>query len=728
MSMTMFLGFVYITAVFIQNCVSSESSTSHPLVIGDIRECLTGVGRDVSRFGVLPGVGWDNLRNKAGDMVVFFNYSQCRTTDDGKYLIPDNVFTVPVKTSQVEISGETFQHWSDYVSTTAFSINSEASLFYKGIHLSGSFSAEKETVKRNQVLGKSVTTRIQARYVRYSAKLQHGSQLSSVFRQQILNIANNIRRNLSTLAEYESQILIRDFGTHILSSVDAGAVVSQTDQVKSSFLRNLNKDTSRLLAAAGGSFRLIFRMSNELHTGTSKQFIDTYEGNRTHSVISTNGGPIFKPSNFSLNDWASEIRENLVAVDRGGFPIYEVINARNFPHTPVSVIYSTFEQVKNAVEEYYKFNTYRGCTDIDSPNFSYLANVDDGTCSYKVGNYSFGGVYQTCTQTGQLNARICPSLVQKNPLTGDFSCPDGFESVFLLNGKVSSSEVRRRCTSCGFLWLDTCCSNYYVYGSAQYNTYWCVGKSQSRSHLGFLFGGTYTSNVDNPLTQARECPLHFYPLAMSTDIKLCVSDDFELGFRYAVSFAGLFSCKSGNPLAIMKEDVSKNNSNNMHSYLTSANSELWPHACPTGYSNHLAALAESCEISYCVKSQSFSKQEFQSIRRPPFIELPRMAFLQLDENNGTFQALTGSNQSSQISSNPTSSEKSVNNMTSIIIISVLFSITALAMFIFVGFCIRRRLRKSGGKEVHEESRSQGGETESRSDRTRETSVREMKSE
>ncbi|XP_048730095.2 macrophage-expressed gene 1 protein-like [Ostrea edulis] len=713
MSMTMFLAFVYITAVFIQNCVSSESSPSHPLVIGDIRECL--VGKDVSRFGVLPGVGWDNLRNKAGDMVVFFNYSECRTTDDGKYLIPDNVFTVPVKTSQVEISGETFQHWSDYISTTAFSINTEASLFYKGIKLSGSFSGEKYTVKRNQILGKSVTTRVQARYVRYSAKLQHGSQLSSVFRQQILSIANNIQRNLSTLAEYESQILVRDFGTHILSSVDAGAVISQTDQVKSSFLRNLNKDTSRLLAAAGGSYRLRFRMSNELHIGTSMQLIDMYEGNRTHSAINSIGGPIFKPNNFSINDWASEIKENLVAVDRGGFPIYQVINARNFPHTPVSVIYSTFEQVKNAVEEYYKFNTYRGCTDIDSPNFSYLANVDDGTCSYKVGNYSFGGIYQTCTKTGQLNAKLCPSLIQNNPLTGNASCPNGFQSVFLLNGKVTSSEVRQRCTSCGFLGLSTCCSHYYVHGSAQYNTYWCVGtSSHSQSHSGFLFGGTYTSNVDNPLTQARECPLYFYPLAMSTDIKLCVSDDFELGFRYAVSFAGLFSCKSGNPLAIMKDDTSKNSSNNMHSYLTSANSKLWPHACPTGYSNHLAALAESCEISYCVKSQSFSKQEFPTIRRPPFIELPRDAFLQLDENNGTFQALTGSNQSSQISTKPSPSENSTNNMTTILIASVLFAITALAMFTFIGFCVRRRLKKGGGKEEHEECRSQEGETECRS--------------
>jgi hypothetical protein len=654
------------------------------LIVGDIRECLTGDGKDVTRFGVLPGMGWDNLRNKAGDMVVFFNYSECRTTDDGKYLIPDSVFTVPVKTSQVEISGETFQHWSDYISTTASSINSEASFFHVGVMLSGSFSKEKETVKRNQISGKSVTTRVQARYVRYSAKLQHGSQMSSVFRQQILNIANNIQRNLSTLAEYESQILVRDFGTHILSSVDAGAVVSQTDQIKSSFLKNLNKDTSKLLVAACGSYKSKFRMSSEYQSTSSKEFIGMYEGNRTHSAISAIGGPIFKPSKFSLNDWASQIKDDLVTVDRGGFPIYEVISVRNFPDIPLSTVYSTFEQVKNAVEEYYKFNTYRGCTDIDSPNFSYLANVDDGTCSYKVGNYSFGGVYQTCTETGQLHAKLCPSLRQKNPLTGNFSCPNGFKSVFLLNGKVFSSKTLKKCMPCGFLWLDTCCTDYLVYGSAEYDTYWCVGKSQSNSHSGFLFGGTYTSTVDNPLTQARECPLYFYPLAMSTDIKLCVSDDFELGIQYAVSFAGLFSCKSGNPLAIMREETSKNGSKDIHSYLTSASSELWPHACPTGFSNLLAALAESCEISYCVKLQSFSKQESPTIRRPPFIELPREAFIKLNGNSGTFDALTGSNKSSQVSSDPTLCDKSCVNISSVAVLSAMCTIVTVALLGVLG--------------------------------------------
>ena len=48
---------------------------------------------------VSPGLGWDNLRNVEASQVVDNTYHLCRTTDNGRYLIPDSVFTVPHKVS-----------------------------------------------------------------------------------------------------------------------------------------------------------------------------------------------------------------------------------------------------------------------------------------------------------------------------------------------------------------------------------------------------------------------------------------------------------------------------------------------------------------------------------------------------------------------------------------------------------------------------------------------------
>ncbi|XP_061177500.1 macrophage-expressed gene 1 protein-like [Saccostrea echinata] len=688
-SHTALVGVYILLLIIIVTGTQSDSYTLDVAKSGDAKKCLAGMGKRVTRFGVLPGSGWDNLRNKVCGLVVSFNYSECVTTDDGNYLIPDNVFTVPIKTSQVEVQGEYFHHWSEYTSTTSPSINVGAG-FNGKLQISGSFSFEKERVKKNQIANNAVTTRVQARYIRYSAKLQQTSQLNPAFRQQIKNIAENIQKNFSSVAEYESQVLVRDFGTHVVSSVDAGAVVSQVDEIKSSFLKSVNKDRTKIITAARTSFLRKFNFFLSSKYEESSELIRNYETNKLSSLVHAQGGPIFKPNNYSLNDWASEVKDNLVAIDRSGSPIYELINWRNFPEYSPPIVYATFQYVRTAVEEYYRFNTYRGCTKLDSPNFSYMANFDDGTCSNDVGNYTFGGIYQKCTQTGQLYKNICTR--QKNPLTGVFSCPKGYESVFLLKGHTSSSETRQRCTSCGFLWLSTCCSYYYVYGTAYYETYWCVGTGQNYHHAGFLFGGIYTSTIENPLTQEHECPLYFYPLTMGDDIKVCVSDDFELGFRYSIAFAGLFSCKSGNPLAIMKEEGNKSNKNDtksIRSYLISANSELWPHACPTGYSMHLAALAESCEVNYCVKSMSFSKKEFPRIRRPPFIELPHEAFLKANSDNGTYLSQTGANQLSKGSDYQATSKFEEKKI--IIALSALLSVALIAILgIFFGFCIRAR--------------------------------------
>lgn len=64
--------------------------------VGDPRRCFVGDNK-ILRFEVIPGGGWDNLRNKGTGMIMQLNYSSCRTTDDGRFLIPDGVYTIPLK-------------------------------------------------------------------------------------------------------------------------------------------------------------------------------------------------------------------------------------------------------------------------------------------------------------------------------------------------------------------------------------------------------------------------------------------------------------------------------------------------------------------------------------------------------------------------------------------------------------------------------------------------------
>ena len=123
--------------------------------------CLAMLGTTVQRFEVLPGGGWDNLRNKDMGLVSYMNYSLCKTTEDGKFLIPDGVMTIPVKRSRVQTFAELFDHWTSYTSSTSRDININAGLHFSNVNVSGSFSEEFKSVKSRQYHDQSVTTRIQ---------------------------------------------------------------------------------------------------------------------------------------------------------------------------------------------------------------------------------------------------------------------------------------------------------------------------------------------------------------------------------------------------------------------------------------------------------------------------------------------------------------------------------------------------------------------------------------
>ena len=62
---------------------------------------MTGVTR---RLEALPGTGWDNLANKDMGLIIDMSYDQCKTTNDGKFLIPDGVHAIPLQRSQVRSS------------------------------------------------------------------------------------------------------------------------------------------------------------------------------------------------------------------------------------------------------------------------------------------------------------------------------------------------------------------------------------------------------------------------------------------------------------------------------------------------------------------------------------------------------------------------------------------------------------------------------------------------
>ncbi|XP_062382902.1 macrophage-expressed gene 1 protein-like [Sardina pilchardus] len=562
-----------------------------------LRDCRKTI--TIPALEVLPGGGWDNLRNLDMGRVMNLSYSQCQTTEDGIYLIPDEVFVIPQKMSGLETNSELISSWLDQRSTTSFSINAGAS--YKQIN--GKFSVEFQRMKTHQVRETAVTTLVQVRSHMYTVKTFPDFTLDSRFAHQAEEIADAIVNNQTRQAAYLSERLVLDYGTHVITTLEAGASLVQEDYLKASYVADSALFKTAVTVSAGFKFskEVNFNFGSNLSYETSET--RSYEGNVTYSLTQSHGGASFYPG-ITLQKWQESTLNNLVAIDRAGLPLQYFLSRAAFPNLPEPTVHKLATSVRKAIERYYAVNTRPGCVQQESQNFNFQANVDDGSCEGAATNLSFGGVYQQCTKLTQDADPICDALTQKNPNTGNYTCREPFTPTLLQSQEVAEKYNRKKCSF--FV-----CRNVYYVRRAKIDTYWCSTDTVTQKYSGYIFGGLYGPSLENPLTKSNSCPPSFIPLKLlANGLVVCLSNDYEAGSRFSVPFGGFFSCKSGNPFMNGQS------------------------RCPPQFSQHLAAISDGCEVLYCVQSGIFTGGELTPVRLPPFVVAP-VTYMPLSYNNVT---------------------------------------------------------------------------------------------
>ncbi|XP_033474669.2 macrophage-expressed gene 1 protein-like [Epinephelus lanceolatus] len=568
-----------------------------------LRQCRASTNLSITALEVLPGGGWDNLRNMDMGRVMNLSYFQCQTSEDGLYLIPDEVFVIPNKETGVETNSEIISSWMEQKSSTSNSINADISFLSL---LNGKFSTENKRMKTHQVKDSSTTTRVQVRNFIYTVKAYPDFTLDTRFAQQAKEIADAIENNQTRNADYLSEKMVLDYGTHVITSVDAGASLVQEDYLRSSYVSDNVLESSTVSAQAGLNFfdKLKFDISSQNTQQSSS--LKAYQTNITYSITQSHGGIPFYPG-ITLQKWQESTRNNLVAIDRSGFPLHYFINTNTFPDLPQPTVGKVAVALSQAIERYYRINTRPGCVDVNSKNFNFQANIDDSSCEGPATNLSFGGVYQVCTPLSSDAGPLCDALAQKNPDTGDFSCRSPYSATLLRSEARQQGYTSYDCHDeryrCGFLGLSHChrqvCQDNYHVRSARIDTYWCSVSGEAPENSGFLFGGIYSPSLLNPLTNTKSCPPNFIPEKFLSDGQvICVSNDYETGTRFSVPFGGLFSCQSNNPLAGNQR------------------------RCPPKFSQHLATVSDGCEVLYCVQSGLFTGGQLLPVRLPPFTKPP----------------------------------------------------------------------------------------------------------
>ena len=619
---------IIVALIFVQH-IHGESS-SYP--VGDVRNCPTeptvNPGSPLVIMHAMPGLGFDGLRNIELGQVYSKNYSSCQVSDDGYYLLPDDINLIPIHESEFDTFTEVFQHHYQYTSSSSASINVETSVSFGFGHASGRFSAEYLNTKKKMVSTKSSSVRIGLKHHLYSAHVNLDSQLHPSFKSRLLDLAANIQNNDTQMAHYLSDLIVRDYGTHVVTSVETGGALYQTSLVSQDFISEDNH--MQLSADFAASVRVRFIAAFSLNTnfeyddgsGNHRSTSDTI----TNVCTSTHGGPPFRMDNFSYTDWQNELPNNLVAIDRHGQLLPFAMTTANLPELPDMLLTKTSDYIYQSIERYYKTNTVKGCTDMNSNNFNFHANLDDNSCKKERQNYTFGGTYQTCQDHD--DAEVCDyyGADQVNPLTSDYSCPGGYEKILLHNGTLSKmvqvtyTYTEQECkeyviffTSCK---VQTVSSQRSEMRYSTYNAYWCYappGKQES-ADSGYMFGGLYTSKTPNPVTRTSSCPPFYNTLHFGEDIKVCVSNDAQAEDN-AIPFGGFYSCKSGNPLAITPDMYNKLESNNQLQHGSS-----FPMECSHHYNQFLIAIDEGCVVNYC----SQFKDLVMYAPKPPIVPPYRM--------------------------------------------------------------------------------------------------------
>ena len=190
---------------------------------GDPQNCPQLSGTSINIGEVLPGYGWDNLQNEAMGPVIAYNYSKCQIFADRSFLLPDSIHAVALKKSNVETYSQLITHFSNYTSVTSFSINEKGHGTISNIvKISGSFDLDYERTKMKITGDKSSVNRVQMRYETYRIMSEPDPQLHPTFRNRIMDIASYVQSNDNSSATYLAQLLVRDYGTHVVTRTNAG--------------------------------------------------------------------------------------------------------------------------------------------------------------------------------------------------------------------------------------------------------------------------------------------------------------------------------------------------------------------------------------------------------------------------------------------------------------------------------------------------------------------------
>jgi hypothetical protein len=494
---------------------------------------------------------------------------------------------------------EYYDSFNDYKETVTNTFTASAGGGYGMFKASGSFSMKHQESKETFAKYKSSLLHTKLIYRSFNLYRDPVGPLEPGFVDRIEQIANSLSRNLTYNAKYNAEMVVKDYGTHYVSTAVAGAVIEQETFIDSNYAFTDAATLDSVRASAAASFGSYFHASAEDAHEVTTENKQTLSKITKHSQITTNGGPDVNKV-LSMSDNETLQIDNLVSFNHDGDWLYELVRPHNFPNIDITLIFPTQILLKNAIELYYKKNTIRGCTDMSAPNYDFQANFDDGTCQSNNDSYPFGAVFQTCFPILNSPQWRCDNFTQDNLFMGAPLCEGLFfetvpliDEVYHFEDRIVN-EPRKECHR-NWLGIKSChWVDYYVHykDAVQVNSFWCRKKDGVNipAKHGAMFGGFFEEGRPNEFTGEMGCPGSFQSYRLGRSVIVCISYQYEEDHTYAVPIEKLFSCQTP-----------ENNK-----------------SCSSNFTQLLASVENNCDLYFCIRKQTYKQFQHPVLKRPPF--------------------------------------------------------------------------------------------------------------
>ncbi len=348
-------------------------------------------------------------------------------------------------------------------------------------------------------------------------KVNSKCSLDDKFRLSIHDIVFYIENGFFDLAKYYAETLVKEYGTHYLKQVKIGGMIYIDNFLSNEYWRKYSMTSTTIRKAASANFLGIVKLSSSSVSTTTTEEQETYNKYIKKQKVDSIGGRYLP--NMKVEEWAATLENNLVTIDRELELISTVMSPTNFPEVNINTLQTIIGYLNNANNMYVNINARSGCINKRSimydPTANYEASGSQNMCSE---SYKFGGTYADtiyCSNYNSLGQCISSyfACTENHLQTRNKSCPVGYKprTGFL------SKDPRLNLTEC--------------YGT------------DSKEKGDFLFGGIYSSKVDNVLTGQKSCPQNFVGFSLFDCNKntICLSLDVDKVIDDAIPFGGFVS-------------------------------------------------------------------------------------------------------------------------------------------------------------------------------------------